>query len=426
MERQNDPKSDSLVKELQRILSMPQQAGEPPRKVIIFSEYLDTVKHLKPVLEQAFDDRVFTVDGSLGARKSDELLTNFDASVKPGKQNDHYDILLTSDKLSEGYNLNRAGAIINYDIPWNPTRVIQRVGRINRIGKKVFNNLYVYNFFPTEAGSDIVKSRQIASQKMYLIHNTLGEDAKIFEADETPSPAELFNRVNVNPEEQEDESLFTKIRSRYKVIENEHPEVIERVSNLPVRIKTARASDDYKLLVFRRKALGLFIHAWIEDNQGSGDIEAVLLEQALPWIECQKTEPMVRLSDKFWKYYEQIKKFKPAYRATKSDLSLETKAMNNLKSALKHYKTELENDLPFIRILVNDLREYHTLSKFSLRRLSSHDLAKGKSNELKNFKKELFFLRKQLGNDYLEIIKRRIGDNYHEIIIAVENYVVNR
>ncbi len=59
----------------------------------------------------------------------------------------------------------------------------------------------IYNFFPTEQGSDVVKSRQIASQKMFLIHNTLGEDCKIFEIDETPAPAELYKRINTNPEE---------------------------------------------------------------------------------------------------------------------------------------------------------------------------------------------------------------------------------
>jgi len=57
--------------------------------------------------------------------------------------------------------------VINYDIPWNPVRVIQRVGRINRISKKVFDELYIVNFFPTEKGAELVKSREIASNKMF-------------------------------------------------------------------------------------------------------------------------------------------------------------------------------------------------------------------------------------------------------------------
>ena len=112
------------------------------------------------------------VAGNLPAGKIKEINKNFDATAK--HQADDYDILLTTDKISEGFNLNRAGMVINYDIPWNPVRVIQRVGRIKRISKKVFDKLYIVNFFPTEKGSDLVHSREIAAQKMFMIHNTLG------------------------------------------------------------------------------------------------------------------------------------------------------------------------------------------------------------------------------------------------------------
>ncbi len=80
----------------------------------------------------------------MSSSKLKELYENFDAFHH--KQEDKYDILLTSDKISEGFNLNRAGMVINYDIPWNPVRVIQRLGRINRIAKKVFDEVFIVNF----------------------------------------------------------------------------------------------------------------------------------------------------------------------------------------------------------------------------------------------------------------------------------------
>ena len=418
---QNDPKSKCLVAELEKIVSGGASDREPYRKVIIFTEYTDTVKHLQPVLEEKYPNRVFSVDGSLSSSKSEQLLQNFDASIKKKDQQDGFDILLTSDKLSEGFNLNRAGAVINYDIPWNPTRVIQRIGRINRIGKKVFNELYLYNFFPTEIGADIVKSRTIASQKMYLIHNTLGEDAKVFEVDETPTPAELFKRVNMNPEEQEEESLFTKIRARYQAIVNEHPEVIERVAQLPSRIKTAKNAEDYRLIVFRRKALGLFIHAATLNAEGVSEIEDLLIEGALPLIECVKGEPLLPLSDKFWGHYEEIKSHKKLFRVGKSEVSLEVKALSNLKTALTLFKAELQSEMPFIRTLVKDIRDYHTLSKYSLRRISNLEIDSQKPKELEKLKEELHYLLQKLGEDHLKTVKKRISDNYHEIIIAVEN-----
>lgn len=418
---QNDPKAESLIDEIKKILAVQPADGEPRRKVIIFTEYVDTVLHLLLHLEKSFSNKIFAVKGSISSTQNQQLLADFDASVAKKEQTDEFDILLTSDMLSEGYNLNRAGAIINYDIPWNPTRVIQRVGRINRIGKKVFNELYIYNFFPTETGADIVKSRQIASQKMYLIHNTLGEDSKIFEADETPSPSELFKRVNLNPDLQEEESLFTKIRTKYHAIKEQYPQVVQRVSSLPSRIKTAKAFREYQLVVFRRKALGLFIHCVADANTEKPDVQDVLFESALGWVECDYSEPRLPLSGKFWEYYEKIKDYKKVFRASKNEVSLDVKAMNNLQSALRLYQTDLQEYLPFIRTLVRDIRDYHTLPKYTLRRIATLDLDHGKPKELEKLKKEIVYLRKTLGQNYLELIKKRIGNNYHEIIIAIEN-----
>src|SRR3990172_129114 len=210
----------------------------------------------------------------------------------------------TSDKLSEGVNLNRAGAIINYDIPWNPTRVIQRVGRINRIGKKVFQSLYIYNFFPTEKGADIIKSREIASQKMFLIHNTLGEDAKIFSVDETPTPSDLFKRVNANPEDEKEQSTLTRVRRLFFEIQSKYPELVERIKELPVRVKTAKAFSQNQLLVFRRKGLGLFIQNVDDTTLEKPEVRSPLFEEALPLIECEFDEPRLSLSPYFWKSYE--------------------------------------------------------------------------------------------------------------------------
>ena len=75
-------------------------------------------------------------------------------SVSEEKQTDKCKILLGTDVLSEGFNLNRAGVIINYDIPYNPTRVVQRIGRINRINKKMVDSLD--NFF-SKHNIDIIK-----------------------------------------------------------------------------------------------------------------------------------------------------------------------------------------------------------------------------------------------------------------------------
>src|SRR5690606_8013754 len=216
-----------------------------------------------------------------------------------GIQEDQFDVLITSDKLAEGVNLNRAGAIINYDIPWNPTRVIQRVGRINRIGAKIFDTLYIYNFFPSEVGADYVKSREIAAQKMFLIHNSLGEDSKIFNADEEPTPAGLFNKINESPDDDDELNISTWIRNEYARVVEEHPEIIEFISGLPPRVKTAKRYAQNEINVIRRKGLSIFAQQVINPDGENIVVSSLLFEELIPSLQCEFDEERLELSRSF-------------------------------------------------------------------------------------------------------------------------------
>ncbi len=418
----DDPKRRRLIQAVREILEAPPAPGEPRRKVVIFSEYRDTVRHIAPALREAFPDRVLVADGTLSRRFFETLLANFDAGYPPTGQRDDYDILVATDKLSEGINLNRAGAIINYDIPWNPTRVIQRLGRIHRIGQKVFQTLYIYNFFPTEQGATVVKSREIAAQKMFLIHSTLGEDAKIFAPDEAPSPAELFKRLNRNPEEAEEESLLTAIRREFFAIQEEHRALIEGLRDFPPRVKTAKQAGKNELLVFRRKGLQIFIHSAPTVTTGKIVIHPLTLEEALPHIRCRAETPRLPLSPRFWPAYEAIKHYREHTPTPPSEQSLQVRAESNLRSALHLHAAELHDYLPFIRTLLRDLKAFQTLPKYTLRHLTVVEMGKKVSaEEMARFKAELESLRRALGEDYLERIEQRVRDFRSEIIIAVEN-----
>ena len=92
--------------------------------------------------------------------------------------------MIATDAISEGFNLHRAGSIFNYDIPYNPTRVVQRFGRINRINKKMFNELYIYNFFPTDIGETEVNMKRITGLKKMMFNAIFGEDTKVLTKNE--------------------------------------------------------------------------------------------------------------------------------------------------------------------------------------------------------------------------------------------------
>ena len=413
----NDPKRETIYKEVKSIL----ENENRKRKVIIFSEYVDTVKHLAPYFKDKLGKRVLVCDGKVNKTMHLALNETFNAQHK-GMYVDQYDLLITSDKLSEGFNLNRAGAIINYDIPWNPTRVIQRVGRINRIGVKVFDELFIYNFFPSVKGADIVKSKEIAAQKMFMIHNALGEDAKIFHADEEPSPSALFKRMNKNPEKDEELNISTLIRNRFEEIKNNYPEVVEKISKLPARVKSSKQHNENQINVLRKKGLSLFAQQIVEPANEKNKVCSVLMESLLPFIECEFDEKLLKLSPHFWNGYEKIKSYKPSQRTTKTEVSLEVKANNNLKFALKIIEPNEESLRSFIQVLLKDIRNYHTLSKYTLRRLASIELLpKTPKKEKDKFFDEVRWISSHHGEDYLDRILKKVENQNLEVIIAVEN-----
>jgi len=411
----DDPKSICLIEHVQRTISQKPKPGEPKRKVVIFSEYLDTVKHLEKTLSPVFNDRILVVRGTLTNKTIDTINKNFDASYLG--QLDDYDVLLSTDRLSEGFNLNRAGMVVNYDIPWNPVRVIQRVGRINRISKKVFDDLYIVNFFPTEKGSELVKSREIASAKMFLIHEILGEDSKIFDIDETPTAAGLFTRITQNPDELEEESFYTKILNIYVKIKENNPELIIELDDFPPRVKVSKASEENELLVFFKKGR-LYIQTVSYDEDDSKPNQ-LTFEQAFPKIECEIQQEKLSLSRNFWKYYSDAKEIKEPTDGRTSPRSIETQAINNLKTLLRKDYQEISLHRHFINTLLEDILEYGTLSDFTVRRISNFDsLNKSSLNKLN---KELTYLRKELGEDYLFKEMNRLKKTRKEIIIAIEN-----
>ncbi|WP_071057712.1 helicase-related protein [Pelistega sp. MC2] len=411
----NDPKQEAIIEKVRELLEQ-----EPARKIIIFSEYVDTVQYLEIGFKKNFGDKVLICDGKMTNDLGKWLNTDFNAQFQ-GEKTNQFQILITSDKLAEGFNLNRAGVVINYDIPWNPTKVIQRLGRINRIGAKVFDELYLFNFFPSLKGSSVVRSKEIAGKKMFLIHNALGEDTKIFTEDEKPTASNFVDRINARPEEEGEISIGTKIRNLYRDITQQHPDIIKKIEQYPTRIKTAKSYDSYSLNILRKKGDNIFAQI-ITKQQDKTVVEDVPIELFLHNLECSLEEPKVKFSMNFWGLYEEIKEGKIKFRNNKgaSDISSEEKALDVI-SIFRKKLLEVRPDLvPFADTLKIDIREYKTLPKYSLKQIAKV----GNKLDDKKFYlyiEELERLQKLLGSNYLNDLQRKVGNRSKEVIIAVEN-----
>ena len=419
---ENDPKRIALLQNVEAALQATPGKNEPNPKLVIFSEYADTVKYLAPALKEHFPERVLVITGSIGKQHLEEINTNFDAAYPKAKQRNSYDVLLATDKLSEGFNLNRAAMVINYDIPWNPVRVIQRVGRINRISKKVFDTLHITNFFPSEKGADIVKSREIASHKMFMIHQTLGEDARIFDAEEEPSPAKLFAKVQSNPYELQQESLYTRLKKLMRQWEKDYPERVKALDEMPIRIKTAKSfRADSQVMFIRKGKLFCVSQDFMDENK---QLIPLPIEEALHRVECSPDTTQLPLSKSFWEDYAMLKEEAEKFSFKQSQQSNSVKAFNFLSYLLEQEITELVPWRSFLIMLRDDIENYGTLPEYTLKSIC--DWENGGKPNYPHIAKELEKLSKTLGKNYLKKVKASLKAYEQQVIVAIENQVKDR
>ena len=206
----------------------------PEQKLVVFSESVDTVKYLEKRINRK---DVLVISAENRSKQFKTIRENFDANYKT-KLNE-YNIILTTDVLAEGVNLHRANVIVNYDTPWNSTRLMQRIGRVNRIGS-ASQHIYNYVFYPSREGNREINLNQIALSKIQTFHSTFGEDNQIYSQDEIldRNLTKLFDEGMKHQKEEGDQELpfYEELRTLYKTNRREY----NRIEKLSLRSRTGR------------------------------------------------------------------------------------------------------------------------------------------------------------------------------------------
>lgn len=293
----NDPKLDSFIRIVQEKMK-----NEPERKLIVFSEFADTVNYLGDALAKAGLPVMKYTSADATPANKDLIRTNFDAGMKPALQRNDYHVLIATDAISEGYNLHRAGAIFNYDIPYNPTRVIQRIGRINRVNKKVFEHLYIYNYFPTDVGEAETRTKEISTLKMAMIHAIMGEDTKALTKEEEVKAffKERYRKEFARSEEASWDTPYRKLLNGLKGTED-----YDAALEIPHRARTARKAEKPKkgVLMFGRKGEDFVFKIGDATNPPA----MISAEEAISLFEADRHEEPVDLSKNFDTVYQRVK-----------------------------------------------------------------------------------------------------------------------
>jgi superfamily II DNA/RNA helicase len=232
----NDPKVDEFLRRLSDELLKP--GINPSGKLVIFSEAKDTTDYLKQALMAAGYDRLVCIDASNRRHLMPVVKANFDANSPKTEKADDIDLLISTEVLAEGVNLHRANIVVNYDTPWNSTRLMQRIGRVNRIGTTA-ERIYIYNFFPTDHVDSQISLQNRAVLKLQAFHSALGEDSQIYSLEEETDNFGLFDKV---PEEERDEKLeFLDELRRFR---RDNAADFKLIRNLPLRARVGRKDAD--------------------------------------------------------------------------------------------------------------------------------------------------------------------------------------
>ncbi|MDL1983613.1 MAG: SNF2-related protein [Deltaproteobacteria bacterium] len=282
------------------------------KKIIIFTESKETGDYLFENLNRHFPDKVLFYSSNGGLLSDgkkpvpvarDLIKENYDPTCKV--QNDELRILISTDILAEGINLHRSNIIINYDLPWNPTKVLQRVGRVNRVGTE-HKNIYIFNFFPTDQSDRHIGLEDNIKAKIQAFHDTLGEDARYLTEEEIVSSHELFGdslykRLTSKKTYQGDEEEEGRSELEYlkfiRDIRDDQPELFQKIKLLPKKARSAKDNDaetDRLLTFFRKGKLKKF---FISGGKSSRELTFF---EAVDIFKCEPDTPRQKISKQYY------------------------------------------------------------------------------------------------------------------------------
>ena len=255
-----DPKIDEFIDKLDS--EFLNKEINPQQKLVVFSESKETTNYITNCLKKQGRTDVLEVNASNRHRLRETIKVNFDANIPREQYQSDFSIIICTEVLAEGVNLHRSNVIVNYDTPWNSTRLMQRIGRVNRIGS-VAPNIHIFNFYPTAKVNNDIELEKKAIMKLQAFHSALGEDSEIFSPDEEIQSFGLFEK---NVDEDKDERLAYLMELRK--FKSENPQEFRRIRNLPLKARVGRndrTNKGYTICFIRNNKRDAFY--WVKENE---------------------------------------------------------------------------------------------------------------------------------------------------------------
>ena len=246
--------SDDAANDAETAPESYEEAFRQNRKVLIFSYYEDTVDWVVDYLEEVVqeNEELSCYEGRIAAVVGDDTKRGIsqqdavhgfapDTTDAPDHYEDKYDILVATDVLGQGVNLQQARNVINYDLPWNPMRVVQRNGRIDRVGSP-HTDIYPRTFFPEDRLNELLQLEGTVRRKLTQAAHAVGMDSEVIPGMDTVEKNFADRAREIKAIHNEDEEVFEQGGKKAAAFSGEEyrqllregmEEREEEISNLP-------------------------------------------------------------------------------------------------------------------------------------------------------------------------------------------------
>jgi len=286
------PDRDAKLQTLMRWLDQPPLNQG---KRLIFTQYADTAKYLYENLDP--DGTRADIEVIYGRdRNRAEIVGRFAPKANPAhrmpEDTPEIQTLVTTDVLAEGLNLQDCDKVVNYDLHWNPVRLIQRFGRIDRIGSE-HEVIHGFNFLPETELEKALGLKEKLARRIQEIHETIGEDAAILDPSERLNEEAMYTiytRGDIGRYEEDDADEFVDLNEAEEIIrqlKEQQPELFQRIADLRDGIRCGRAAGQRGTFVFCRA--GRYKQLFLVDDRG--EIITRDVPRILAWLKCDPDTP---------------------------------------------------------------------------------------------------------------------------------------
>lgn len=301
-----DPARDAKLEALLKLLTR----TYPHEKVLVFSQFADTVRYLEAQLKARGIPRMAGVTGR--DQNPTELAWRFSPVSNKKRQQVSAEaelrVLLATDVLSEGQNLQDCAIVVNFDLPWAIIRLIQRAGRVDRIGQQS-ENIYCYTFLPAEGVERIIRLRQRVRQRLKENAEVVGTDEAFFEDDPRATLVDLYNEKAglLDADADGEVDLASYAYQIYKNATDADPSLKRTIPDMPAVVySTKRPSnprrDPEGALVYMHTSQGNDALAWIgKDGRPVTESQLAILRAA----ECDPNTPALPRTEQHHSLVEQ-------------------------------------------------------------------------------------------------------------------------